>query len=162
MTTPVNSPSAPGRPTIDPACAALLVIDMQRYFVRPDCALGRLLGQTDPAETQRYLGQVRDRVIPNIRRLLDAFRAAGSTVAFTEFGSHSNDGRDMPLWARRHNDLGREVVAAEGAPEPVAEAAPVDMARLPAADEALAVRPETLVVHASPPAPPRGSGARRR
>jgi nicotinamidase-related amidase len=100
----------PATERIVPARTALLVIDMQRYFVRPDCALGRLLKQTDPHEAERYLSQVRDRVIPNCQRLLQAFRPAGSTIVYTEFGSHSGDGLDMPLWARRHNDLAREVV----------------------------------------------------
>ncbi|TFH25190.1 MAG: cysteine hydrolase [Myxococcales bacterium] len=110
-TTSTDSPAAAVHAPLDPATTALLVIDMQRYFVRPDCGLGRLLGQLDPVETKRYIRQVRDVVIPNIQKLLEAFRAHGSTVAFTEFGSYSADGRDMPLWARNHNALGRQVVA---------------------------------------------------
>jgi len=109
-TTSTDSPEAAVPAPIDPASTALLVIDMQRYFVRPDCALGRFLGQMDPQETKRYIRQVRDVVVPNIAKLLEAFRAQGATVAFTEFGSHSADGHDMPLWARNHNALGREVV----------------------------------------------------
>ena len=110
MSTATDSASTSSLPAIDPGHTALLVIDMQRYFVRPECALARFLEQTNPDETRRYFGQVHDRVIPNVRRLLDAFRAAGSTVVFTEFGSHASDGRDMPLWARRHNEDGQRLV----------------------------------------------------
>ena len=60
MTEPEHPLAAPAPAPIDPASTALLVIDMQRYFVRPDCALGRLLAQMDPDETTRYLGQVRE------------------------------------------------------------------------------------------------------
>lgn len=83
---------------------------MQRYFVSPDLPYGKWLSQFDAAAAQYYFDRVGSTVIPNIRRLLESFRGSHAQVVYTEFGSVSGDGRDMPGWARRHNDLAREIV----------------------------------------------------
>ena len=56
---------------IKPASTALLVVDMQRGFVDAGQAM-----EVPPA---------REQALPKIRALIDAFRAAGRPVVFTEF-----------------------------------------------------------------------------
>ena len=68
MTTTAASPSTSGLAPIDPVRTALLVIDMQRYFVRPDkyCIFFRVPGE-------RFFGiQGTDKeTIRGLRRLFD-------------------------------------------------------------------------------------------
>ena len=83
---------------------ALIVVDMQEYFCSLDSPLGRLIMVVAPDEGRWYSEQLDTVVVPNIARLLDEFRARKQTVVFTEFGSRTPDGSDLPVWARRHNE----------------------------------------------------------
>ena len=94
---------------LDRQRTALLVIDMQRYFVRPEYPFGKWIQQVDPAGSSAYFERVKNVVVPSIRRLQERFRSLGAQIAYTEFGSLRQDGRDMPGWARRHNALGQRV-----------------------------------------------------
>jgi hypothetical protein len=49
-----------------PERAALLVIDVQRYFVRPDHAFGQVFERLGPGVTRGYFARVRETVVPNI------------------------------------------------------------------------------------------------
>jgi nicotinamidase-related amidase len=93
-----------------PEQTALLVIDMQRYFVCSEHPLGKWLQQRNPEGVNDYFQRVCDLVIPNIQRLLERCRSLGICIAYTEFGSMRHDGLDMPGWARWHNDDGRQTV----------------------------------------------------
>jgi nicotinamidase-related amidase len=85
--------------------AALLVVDMQRYFCEPDWALGRYLVAAGVPGVDAYFARLAEVVIPNIARLIGAWRVAKAPVIFTEFGSRTPDGSDLPPWARRPNEL---------------------------------------------------------
>jgi nicotinamidase-related amidase len=84
--------------------AALVVVDMQRYFCEREFPLDRLISMGMPDDTDWYFDTLKNTVVPNIGRLIAAFRDRGLPIAFTEFGSHTADGRDLPPWARRMND----------------------------------------------------------
>lgn len=85
---------------------ALVVVDMQEYFCRPGHALERFLAAVvQPGSADWYWEWVVTTVAPNIARLLAEFRAGGDTVVFTEFGSRTADGSDLPRWAKRHNEM---------------------------------------------------------
>jgi nicotinamidase-related amidase len=99
-------PSAP----LIPERTALLVIDMQRYFVQPEFPFGQLIQQRNPAGANAYFQRVRELVIPNIQRLLEQGRVHGLCIAYTESGSLRHDGRDLPGWMRRHNDRSRRTM----------------------------------------------------
>lgn len=120
------------------ARTALLVIDMQRYFVHPEYPLGQLTQQLAPEGTQAYFTRVRDVVIPNIQRLQAAFRAAGASIFYTEFGSTRADGRDFPIWARQLNHFSRQLIGQPIYPPLTDESCRVD--------ESLAPQPEELIV----------------
>jgi ureidoacrylate peracid hydrolase len=72
--------------SIDPAHAALLVIDVQNY-----CASAK-------AEQSEFFRQsLRDMVLPNIRQLQLACRHAGIEVAYSVIENMTSDGRDRSL-----------------------------------------------------------------
>jgi biuret amidohydrolase len=81
---------------------ALLVIDVQRYFVHPEYPFGKWVAGITPGGIDAYYQRVRDLVIPNIQRLLEGARQRGLFIVFTEAGSLRPDGADLPGWMRRH------------------------------------------------------------
>jgi nicotinamidase-related amidase len=93
--------------------AALLVVDMQNYACNPDVGLGRMLSQRHPQTARYYLERLAEIVIPNVERLVVAFRGAGREVIFTRHGPLLADGRDM-IARRRRRDV--EALAATEVP----------------------------------------------
>jgi biuret amidohydrolase len=113
---------------------ALVVVDMQEYFCRPGHALERFLAAVvEPGSADWYWEWVATTVAPNIARLLAELRACGDTVVFTEFGSRTADGSDLPRWAKRHNEMAMAAIGeriyvplTDPAARVVAEVAPSD------------------------------------
>jgi nicotinamidase-related amidase len=91
-----------------PDRTALIVVDVQRYFVHPEYPLGKWVTEWDADGANAYFNRVRNLVIPNIQRLLERARQLGLFIVFTEVGSLRPDGADLPGWMRRH-------IAASGA-----------------------------------------------
>jgi nicotinamidase-related amidase len=67
--------------------SCLLLVDTQNHVWNP--AVAKRLPYFD--------SQVRDVVLPNLRRLLDAFRKAGAEVMYTVMENLTRDGRDRSL-----------------------------------------------------------------
>lgn len=97
-----------GEVEIDPAATALLVVDMQHVFVtRPQPQ------DPTPADLRRaerwepYYRAIDQTVVPNNRRLLDAFRAKDMPVSYARIARLRPDGRDRSLVQRSSgfNDL---------------------------------------------------------
>ena len=89
-----------------PVDDALVVVDMQEYFCRPDSALARLVAALGGiAGDGWYYATLADTVVPNIGCFLADFRSRRRPVLFTEFGSRTPSGDDLPGWARRHNAM---------------------------------------------------------
>jgi len=83
---------------IEPAQAALLIIDIQNYTARPDG--GEYRDMTEAEREARhgfYLRTLRETAIPNLRRLQAACRAARIEVMYTVIESLTLDGRDRSL-----------------------------------------------------------------
>ena len=81
--------------TIDFASTALLVVDMQYGDAHREYGLlkdKRAAGLID--EVERYATRLDTLVVPNIQRLLGAFRANGGEVIFVRIQSLTMDGRD--------------------------------------------------------------------
>jgi nicotinamidase-related amidase len=72
---------------LEPRKTALLVVDVQMSEVSP--------------ETERrypdYVRTVHERVVPNIRRLIDELRGRGVEIVYTVMESMTKDGRDSSL-----------------------------------------------------------------
>jgi nicotinamidase-related amidase len=81
--------------TVDYARSALVVVDMQYGDAHRDYGLlkeKRAAGQLEAVET--YARRLDDVVVPNIQRLLTAFRGNGGEVIFIRIESLTMDGRD--------------------------------------------------------------------
>ncbi len=117
---PIDSPETfPGWHALWPAFdvdwtrAALVVIDMQNYGCNPEAGLGPMLAERYPGIASYYVARVTQTAIPNARRLLEGFRAAGRPVVFTRHGPLLADGSDM-IARRRRRDV--EALARTGTP----------------------------------------------
>jgi biuret amidohydrolase len=95
---------------LDPSKTALLVIDVQRYFVSPDYPFGQTFEKLVPGATAGYFERVRNTVIPNIKRLQEFFRSQHLPIIYTAIGSHMEDGRDLPGQLRDLDQLGLAVL----------------------------------------------------
>ena len=89
---------------------ALLVIDMQRSFVRRGENFTALLDRLAPGAADGYFERVETRVVPNVARLLAAFRHAGLPIKFTGTGTEDGSGMDLAPWLRGFDELGRAVL----------------------------------------------------
>jgi nicotinamidase-related amidase len=87
---------------------ALLIIDMQVYQAGEGGNLPRYFGIVNGPDAE--VGAVRrgKEVVTVIGRLLSAFRKAGACVAFTAFGSLTEDGSDLVPYVRLWNRKCRE------------------------------------------------------
>ena len=124
---------------LDPRTTALIIIDMQEYFLDPASPFSRACESIVPGVLGHFQERGRGVVEPSLRRLLDFFRARGLRVVYTTVASELPDGRDlMPIFQQRN----------------AANRAAVGDAAIPPRDDAwariittLAPRPGELVVN---------------
>ena len=57
-----------------PNRTALIVVDMQRYFVHPEYPFGKWVTGMDPEGAGAYFKRIHSLVIPNLHRLLERAR----------------------------------------------------------------------------------------
>ena len=95
---------------VDPGRTALLVIDVQRYFVHPQYPFARALESIAPGVVAGYFDRVQSRVLPNVRQLQEAFRAIGAPIFYTATGTAFGDGRDLPGWLQAFDRLGLQSI----------------------------------------------------
>jgi nicotinamidase-related amidase len=96
------------------------VVDLQNYDAHPAYGLGPILREVDPAAAAYFYARVDAVVVPNVRRLLGAFRAGGERVIYCQSGALLSDGAD--LFARRRARFlgtadGRRTIFHQGEPE---------------------------------------------
>jgi nicotinamidase-related amidase len=96
--------------TFDPRDCALVIVDVQRYFSRPDYPFTHVLEKLVPGLTAGYFDRIRSGVLDNIVRLQTAFRARGRPVIFLAAGCCLPDGSDLPEWMREFDQLGVALV----------------------------------------------------
>jgi nicotinamidase-related amidase len=112
-------------PAIEPGKAALLIVDMQNQCVAPEGAMMQKLHAAGLDVVARGFAERMDVVVPNIRRLQDAFREAGLEVIHVRIASMTADGRDR---GPSHKKLGHGAA-------PGSSAADILPALAPAGDE---------------------------
>jgi ureidoacrylate peracid hydrolase len=82
---------------VKPEATALLFVDVQNYSAEGG---GQYAGLDPEAIEARYgffLRELRERAVPNMRRLQQAFRESGIEVMYTVMEALTLDGRDMGL-----------------------------------------------------------------
>jgi ureidoacrylate peracid hydrolase len=81
-----------------PERAALLFIDVQNFSCHTDGAEWAAMDAAELAEKKEpFLRQMREEVLPRMRRLQEACRGAGVEVMYTTIESLTKDGRDRSL-----------------------------------------------------------------
>ena len=110
---------------VDFARAALLIIDMQYATGHRDGALGRQLRANGSSVGDYRFERIENLVVPNIKRLLEAFRSRGGEVIYLTVGAAKADYSDAPPHMKK---LFRSLGNAKGSPdhEIIKELAPID------------------------------------
>lgn len=81
-------------PEIRAGTTALLIVDMQRHSASHEGATMRKVADAGFEDVARGFRERLDLIVPNIRRLQDAFRGAGREVIHVRIASMTSDGRD--------------------------------------------------------------------
>lgn len=89
---------------------ALLVIDVQQYFMQPDGRLAKLGNAIAPAAAESYQKRVATQVLPNVERLVNAFRDTDRPLFFTGVGTRTGDGTDLSGCLRAFDEISRGAV----------------------------------------------------
>ena len=108
-------------PEIRSGTAALLIVDMQRHSAHRDGATLRKVRAAGFEDVARGFGERLDVIVPNIRRLQDAFRGAGLEVIHVRIASMTADGRDR---GPSHKKLGQTAAPTSPDAEILPELAP--------------------------------------
>lgn len=89
--------------TLDPRTTALVIIDMQEYFLNPGSPFSRVSESVVPGVLGHFQERGRGVVEPSLRRLLDFFRSNGLRIVYTTVASELPDGGDlMPIFQQRN------------------------------------------------------------
>ena len=82
---------------INPASTALIVVDMQNATGNRNMGLGKLLAESGKAEQASYrFDRIEQLLVPNIQKLLDAFRNNDWPVIYVTYGAETPDAHDVP------------------------------------------------------------------
>jgi nicotinamidase-related amidase len=90
----------------------LIVVDLQRAFVRPDGRFPQLMSVLAPGAIDQYRERISTEVVPNAKRLIAAFRRLGLPIAFTGAGTRTGDGSDLAGWLRGFDQISRQILGA--------------------------------------------------
>jgi nicotinamidase-related amidase len=107
---------------IQPGTTALLIVDMQRHSAHRDGSTLQKVRAAGFADIAEGFGERLDLIVPNIRRLQDAFRAAGIEVIHVRIASMTEDGRDR---GPSHKKLGHSAAPGSADADILPELAPV-------------------------------------
>ena len=84
---------------------ALVAIDAQRFFTRPDSDFAKIFESLAPGALDGYFQRVKSTVLPRIKELQNCFRSLGLPVIHCVFGSYTQDGQDLPCWLKDFDKL---------------------------------------------------------
>jgi nicotinamidase-related amidase len=91
------------RLALDPRTTALVIVDMQEYFLNPASPFSRACERLVAGVLGHFQERGRGVVEPSLRRLLDFFRTRGLRVVYTTVASELPDGGDlMPIFQQRN------------------------------------------------------------
>jgi len=83
---------------LSPANTALVIVDVQYASGSRHHGLGKLLAaQGRLADAEYRFARIERLVVPNSKRLAEAFRALGARVIYVTYGSHLPDFSDAPI-----------------------------------------------------------------
>jgi len=100
---------------IDQEKCALVIVDVQRFFTRPNAAFAKVFQALKPGAMDGYFERV-GTVLPRIQELQRSFRNLHLPVIFCAVGSKTGDGRDLPSWLRDFDELAQKVLGGRANP----------------------------------------------
>lgn len=114
---------------------ALVVVDVQRFFTRPDADLARVFHTLSPGALDGYFQRVSSTVLPNIKELQNCFRSLRQPVIHCVFGSCTQDGQDLPCWLKDFDALSLHLLGRRSNPVVDGESWQIDEAAAPVSGE---------------------------
>jgi nicotinamidase-related amidase len=110
---------------------ALVVVDVQRFFTRPDSDFAQVIQTFAAAALDGYFQRVNSAVLPNIKELQNCFRSLAQPVIHCVFGSCTQDGQDLPSWLKDFDALSLQVLCRGSNPVVNGESWQIDEAVAP-------------------------------
>ena len=101
---------------LDISATAFLVIDMQEYFINPQSPFSRNIERRTTGLGDYLQDRSKTLVEPNLKSLLDRFRANQQRVIFTTIASESPDGADWAPAFKRMNVESQEQIGEPAMP----------------------------------------------
>jgi len=101
---------------LEPHKSALLIVDVQRYFARPDYPFAQTIERLVPGATEAYFQRVQTKVLPTIQQLQQCFRSANRPVIFLGVGCYLPDGSDLPEWMRDFDQIAMSLLGTRVSP----------------------------------------------
>ena len=93
---------------IEPQRTALMIIDMQEYFLNSDSPFSRACNASVPGVLDYFQERGRTIVEPALQRLLTCFRAHHMRVIYTTVASELTDGSDLMPVMKQRNAISQE------------------------------------------------------
>jgi len=101
---------------IDGEKCALVIIDVQRFFTRPDLDFAQVFEKLGSGALDGYFRRVSSGVLPRIQQLQQCFRSLSLPVIFCIFGSVAQDGQDLPCWLKDFDQLALQLLGRRSNP----------------------------------------------
>ena len=97
---------------LNPLTSALMIIDIQEYFLNPESPFSRALAYQMPGICDYMQERARTVVELTLHRLLEGFRVHSLPVMYTTVASEYADGRDLAPRFQRSNAAAQQQVGA--------------------------------------------------
>jgi len=101
---------------IIPAKTALIIVDMQKSFLKKDYAAYKSFNKVAPGVLDYFVSEVERKVIPNLQNLINFCHKVGITVIYTKYSSFMPDGSDLSKNLKILNQTAKDLVGEVGFP----------------------------------------------
>ena len=95
---------------IIPTKTTLIIVDMQKYQVKKDYAPYKSFNKIAPGVLDYFVGEVENKVIPNLQKLISFCHEVGIAVIYTKYSSFMPDGSDLPKNQKILNQTAKSLV----------------------------------------------------
>ena len=101
---------------IIPAQTALIIVDMQKNFLKKDYASYKSFNKVAPGVLDYFVSEVEKKVIPNLQKLISFCHEVGIKVIYTKYSSFTPDGSDLTKNLKILNQTAKSLVGEVGFP----------------------------------------------
>lgn len=101
---------------LEPERSALVVIDVQHFFTRPDSDFAQLFQKLAAGALDGYFQRVNTTLMYKIQELQNCFRSLGLPVVHCVFGSYGQEGEDLACWLKDFDQLSAQLLGRRSNP----------------------------------------------